>query len=310
MSAPTIVGAGLAGLIAAHAWPNAPIFEAAPRPEAMHKALLRFRSEAVSRLTGIEFRRVTVRKGLWADEQFQPTNIRWANLYAQKVIGALVGDRSIWSLDAVERFIAPPDLYEQLLDSVDRRIQWGAAADFLAASPTNPFISTAPLPLALAGVGIDPGVKFPRAAITVKRWVVRGADAFQTVYFPEEHLSLYRASITGNILIAESTLNADDGDSFSDESVRALERAFGLRLVDCDSLGSTTQRYGKIAPISDSLRKHFLFRLTHERGIYSLGRFATWRNILLDDVVDDIAAVKRLMRSGGAAYDLHRSVAQ
>jgi hypothetical protein len=37
-----------------------------------------------------------------------------------------------------------------------------------------------------------------------------------------------------------------------------------------------------------------------------IGRFATWRNILLDDVVDDIAVIKRLMRHGGA-YDHART---
>jgi hypothetical protein len=51
-----------------------------------------------------------------------------------------------------------------------------------------------------------------------------------------------------------------------------------------------------------------LFRLTHERNIYSLGRFATWRNILLDDVVDDIAAIKKLLKAN-SAYDIRRAAA-
>jgi hypothetical protein len=51
-----------------------------------------------------------------------------------------------------------------------------------------------------------------------------------------------------------------------------------------------------------------LFRLTHEHNVFSLGRFATWRNILLDDVVDDIVQVKRLLKSS-SAYDLRRAAA-
>lgn len=304
---PTIVGAGLAGLIAAHAWPKASIVEASPQPNAAHRALLRFRTEAVATLTGIEFRRVTVRKGLWADGEFCATNIRWANAYARKVIGAMVGDRSIWSLDTVERFIAPDTFYEQLIESVGHRVQWSTPADFAGATPLAPIISTAPLPVVLAAVGKDPGVDFPRAPIQVQRWIVPNADVFQTVYFPEEHLALYRASITGHTLIAESVATRGDDPH---ESEHALERAFGLSLSDCQPLGTTTQRYGKIAPIHDPLRKHLLFQLTHEHNIFSLGRFATWRNILLDDVVADIGVVKRLLRAGGAAFDLRLGVAQ
>ena len=62
------------------------------------------------------------------------------------------------------------------------------------------------------------------------------------------------------------------------------------------------QRFGKIEPIADDERKSLLFRITHEHGVYSLGRFATWRNILLDDVVDDIVAIKRLARA--APYEI------
>jgi hypothetical protein len=61
-------------------------------------------------------------------------------------------------------------------------------------------------------------------------------------------------------------------------------------------------------PIDDALRKQLLFRLTHEHNVFSLGRFATWRNILLDDVVDDIVQVKRLLKSG-SAYDVRRAAA-
>ena len=117
MTTPTIVGAGLAGLIAAHAWPQATVLEAAPKPRAGHRALLRFRSEAVGRLTGIEFRRVTVRKGIWADGAYQHPAIRWANLYAQKVVNRLAGDRSIWNLETSERFIAPEDRKSTRLNS-------------------------------------------------------------------------------------------------------------------------------------------------------------------------------------------------
>ena len=294
---PTIVGAGLAGLIAAHAWPTAAVLEAAPRPRAGHRALLRFRTEAVGRLTGIEFRKVTVRKGIWANDAFQLPSIRWANLYAQKVTGRVLGDRSIWNLDTAERFIAPDTFYEQLIESVGARVHWGTNASF---NTGQVLVSTAPLPVALRALELPVPVEFPRAAINVTRWRVPGADAFQTVYFPERFTSVYRASITGDTLIAESMLSLDESDT------NEIERAFGINIDDCESLETVEQKYGKIAPVDDAVRKQLLFRLTHEHNIYSLGRFATWRNVLLDDVVDDITAIKKLLKAN-SAYDVRRA---
>ena len=301
MTAPIIVGAGLAGLIAAHAWPNAPIIEASGKPRAVHRALLRFRSNAVSQLTGIEFRKVRVHKGIWAESQPQQPAIRWANLYAQKVLaGGLKGDRSIWNLDTVERFVAPDNLYEQLVDSVGARILWGAPANFR--DRKQPLISTAPLPVVLDALDIQRPFEFPRSGIQVHRWRVPGADVFQTLYYPDSHLSIYRASITGDTLIVEAVGPLGDMD---DEQI---SMSFGINLSECEFLGSVEQKYGKIAPVDDSVRKQLLFKLTHDHNIYSLGRFATWRNILLDDVVDDIAAIKKLLKANNA-YDIRRAAA-
>lgn len=299
---PTIVGAGLAGLIAAHAWPHARIVEAGAAPERAHHALLRFRSDAVANLTGIEFRRVLVRKGVWVGSDFVAPSIRWANSYAQKVLpaGALRGDRSIWALEPAERFVAPDDLYARLLDAVGSRVDWRTQANY---SRRDLLISTAPLPVVLAEVGLA-APEFGRAPIHVQRWRVPGADAYQTVYYPEPHLGVYRASLTGDILIVEGMTPVDEDD------MQAVQASFALQWRgDLCPLGAVEQRYGKIVPIDDTLRKQLLFTLTHEHNIYSLGRFATWRNLLLDDVVADIAGLKRLMR-GGSAYNLKLEVAR
>jgi hypothetical protein len=295
---PIIIGAGLAGLLAAHAWPRSQVVEASPSPRAAHAALLRFRGEDVSKLTGIEFRKVRVRKGIWSEGGYRAPSIRLANLYAQKVLGAIGGDRSIWNIEPVDRYIAPESFYDQLVDNVGARIQWASPVGFTGWEV--PLISTAPLPHVLTATGLNPGseVSFNSAPITVLRGRVPGADVFQTVYFPDSETGLYRASITGDLVIAEFV----EGERSL--GIEAMGRAFALRHeVEWGDL--VNQRYGKIAPIPDLLRKQLLYRLTVENHVYSVGRFATWRNILLDDVVNDLAMVRRLMRSSD--YDKHFS---
>lgn len=302
-SKPTIVGAGLAGLLAAHAWPTARVLEAAPGPAPLHRALLRFRSDAVARLTGTEFRRVHVRKGIWSEGRYVPADIRVANLYARKVLGRVAGERSIWNLAPVDRFIAPETFYEQLVEQCGARIHWGRSADFSAPAP-GPIISTAPLPVVASALGMDTGaVRFDRAPITVERALVRGADAFQTVYFPDPDTALYRASLTGGVLILEYA-----GALRVAGEVELAARAMGLDPYEIQVVESVEQKYGKITNIPDPARKELLFRLTHDHGVYSLGRFATWRNIILDDVVQDIDVIKRLMNATGS-YDLRRAAA-
>lgn len=290
---PIIVGAGLAGLIAAHAWPHLAVFEAAPEPVALHKAVLRFRSTAVSDLTGVPFRKVRVHKAIWsAGKLHTEANILLANRYATKVLGRLAGDRSIWSLDAVDRYVAPDTLYEQLVECAKPRIIWNSSVG-VTATRRSAVISTAPLPVTLMTSGIEHNVKFERAPITVVRARIPGADVFQTVYFPDADCPMYRASITGDMLIVEAVVDGVDFKHWWARAQVLIGRAMGVEQFDL--LESREQRYGKISPIADAERKRLLFELTSRNRVYSLGRFATWRNILLDDVVHDISVIKRLL---------------
>jgi len=293
-----IIGAGLSGLIAAHAFPNVPIIEASERPEP-HRALLRFRTENVSHLTGIAFRKVLVRKGIWSRGAFVAPTIARANNYSAKVIGRVVGDRSIWNLDAVERYVAPEDFQERLLDHVGLRVTFRAEDDLRG---DKPFISTAPMPAVLNALDIQHGLEFVRSPIDVRRYRVPNCDAHQTVYFPDADTSLYRASITGDVLIVESIASS----SFDPVEAAALVGgAFGIFTGDCEPLGRVSQEYGKIVSLPDAQRRALMFDLTSKHGLYSLGRFAQWRNILLDDVVNDIRVIKKLLASDN--YELRKA---
>lgn len=284
-----IVGAGLAGLIAAHVFPRRRMVEAAAAPRDSHKAVLRFRSDAVSRLTGIDFRAVTVRKAIHDGVTEVAPTIAAANQYSEKCLGRIVPDRSIWNLEPTTRYIAPEDLYDQLVEAVGSRIEWGRAVDFRDLPSGT--ITTAPLDVVCRALSIEPGVTFERAAITVRRFRIDRCDAFQTVYFPCHDTSMYRASITGDLLIVEFV-----GEPRG-EWLPQVGRAFGLPISAFEPLGEARQRYGKIAPVDAAARKALVARLTTDHGLFSLGRFATWRNLLLDDVVDDAAVIKRLLRS-------------
>jgi len=310
-----IVGAGLAGLIAGHMLPQHQIYEASAEVPPMHGALLRFRSDAVARATGIEFRRVTVRKGIWTKNGWAQPNITQANLYSQKVLGRLL-PRSVWDIAPVERFVAPDDFHERLLQGVGRRLNLGAGIDFgnvEMRTSAGQIVSTIPLPVTMQSVGLShhavDGDTFVRAPIRVERFRIPGADVHQTAYFPSPDHSLYRASITGDVLICEYVVPQDPlkrhAAELSNESAKHLQSAFGFRVQDLESLGTSEQRYGKIAPIAERVRRSLVRRLTDEHGIYSLGRFATWRNILLDDVVNDVAVIRRLMASDSYSRSLH-----
>jgi hypothetical protein len=298
-----IYGAGISGLLAGCVFQNAYIFEAQPERANDHKAVLRFRSRAISDAVGVPFREVTVRKGVWSfgEGGFVQPNIRLANLYANKVVNRLA-DRSIWNLEPVQRYIAPEDFVEELTHRCRGRIHWetpiarGDLVEHGEKINTIPMsvlaeqlLSDMPEALAMAMP------KFNYAPIVVKRWRIRGADVHQTVYFPDERTTLYRVSITGDLLIAEY-MDAEDPHNFWP--------AFGVHKGDAEPMDTTSRRVGKISPIDDAWRRSFIHWLTQEHRVYSLGRFATWRNVLLDDVLQDVGVIKRLIHA--TPYDVAR----
>ena len=116
---------------------------------------------------------------------------------------------------------------------------------------------------------------------------------------------MYRASITGDTLIVEAMATDVASKEWMPRALTLIGRAFATEVVQV--VETVQQQYGKIVPIADADRKRILFALTQQNGIYSLGRFATWRNILLDDVVKDVHAIKRMMNS--TPYDVRRSIA-
>jgi len=307
-----ILGAGLSGLICGAINAQAQIYERNPRSVVGHRAVLRFRDDRVSKALGIPFRRVTVRKSIWFNRKEVPASLRMANLYSQKVRG-IVGESSIWNLESAHRWVAPDGLQAELADICGARVQWERAVNYQMLRQIRidglKVVSTIPLPFLIDTLGVSiKDIKFEREPIVVSRYSIPNCDVYQTVYFPTMEFGVYRASITGSLLTIEhvDTGFSDLGKGMPDSESAVLSEvcaAFGLqnvlhvKRIEADH----AQAFGKITPIADQPRKNILHMLTQQFGIYSLGRFATWRNILLDDVLDDITAIRRMMLLGG--YD-------
>jgi hypothetical protein len=304
MSEKIIIGAGLSGLITACHIPDIPIYEATSEANG-HRALLRFRTEAVAQATGIPFREVTVHKAIYYDgETYLQCTPRFANMYASKVLGRVSGDRSIWDLTTARRYIAPEDFQDRLAERHRSRIFLNTPLTHLERDRSDVIISTIPLPTMLRICGLSlPPMSFEASPIRVNRYrLPQGTDVHQTIYFPQPNTSVYRASITGDLLIIECV------DNQQETSLSYVCEAFGIAPQDCTALERVGQRYGKITDIQRDARRAILHRLSTEFNVYSIGRFACWRNILLDDIVKDIGIVQRLIAA--SAYDRRLELAR
>jgi len=306
-----IIGAGMAGLLAAHYFRHRDpsILEAQPELPLNHEALLRFRSSTVGEITGVPFRSGTVRKSIVAFDTFTDKATPYlANLYSRKVTGRVM-NRSIWSLDECTRFVAPPDLIRRMAKGLD--INYFATVDDLdhirKLAAEGPVISTIPMPMMMRIVGWRDVPAFESRPI----WSIQAkiidppCDVFQTIYYPDPAVPQYRASITGDTLLVEFIREPPTIGEVLDRVVDD----FGLgpvRWIGPEPLKK--QRYGKINPINEDLRREFIYTMTREYGIYSLGRFATWRQILLDDVAKDCEVISKLIGAEARRLDYAHSL--
>ena len=76
-----------------------------------------------------------------------------------------------------------------------------------------------------------------------------------------------------------------------------LYEDFGFMPKKLIDLKESKQVYGKIKPIDENLRKEFVFEMTNKYKIYSVGRFATWRQLLLDDLINDLKMIDSFITS-------------
>jgi len=299
-----IYGAGLAGLLAGNMMRsfNPMIKEAQKSLPNNHGALLRFRSDKVETATAVPFKKVRVKKAIKHDGKIITTpNLMLSNMYSQKVTGSVL-DRSINNLDDVDRYIAPWHLINEMAKNCsieyERKLDRRSLEEMHDWEPHRPIISTLPMPVLMKIVGWDEVPEFPKQKIWTQKVKIMDPDCqvCQTIYYPEPLIKHYRVSLIGDTLISEFTEKPDT--NIGVHAMDVLSEDFGIRSYKIDDMKESEQEYGKIMPIDDRIRKEFIFQMTNKYNIYSVGRFATWRQLLLDDVVDDLKVVEQFIRGG------------
>lgn len=305
-----ILGSGLAGLLAGNLMKrhNPVIIEKQKAIPENHNAVLRHRDDKIARATLIPFKKVRVAKALnYEGKLYTEATPKLANMYSLKVTNKILG-RSIMNLSPVDRYIAPPDFTKQLAKVCDIKTGVDVDLDWIEKHNSVPIISTIPMPILCRILNFELESEFQYKNVITAYTFINDpvVDVYQTIYYPNPSLGLYRMSITGNKVMAEFVF-----DDFTDPDPRHgvddlkgyishfLSRDFGFYPCDMNEIKLQKSRYGKISPIDESERKKIIHQISKDYNIFSLGRFATWRNLLLDDVYDDVFEIENMIKKQG-----------
>jgi hypothetical protein len=281
-----IVGAGLAGLLAGNMLRvrhKPVIFEAQERLPNNHSAVLRFRSPNVGEQLGISFKKVTMIKAAqpWSNP------IADALAYAFKNTGTYRSDRSIIEgMVTAQRWVAPSDLIKQMSDGL--HIKYNNKYEFNAINRSDPVISTVPMPVLMQALDYPQHAEFASTSGVNMHAKIANCDAYISLLVPDPAIPISRISITGDDLIVECLGEVDEANTLFTVSTLLGN----IPLKNFTNVTFHRQRYAKIVPIDDRQRKLFMFWATDRFGIFSLGRFATWRpNLLMDDLIQDVKKI-------------------
>ena len=329
-----ILGAGqtsmLAGIMLANRGYQVEILDEKPMKQT-HFALLRFKTKDIEEETGIKCEEVEIKKAIYYHGQiYNESNIKFDNLYSQKVTGK-IQRRSIGKLGIGKRYIPPVDFFDQLIDKCKKlgvEVRQTPYLDDICKDKLKiaPVISTLPMPKMHKLVHQEE-IKFDFEKVVVVEFAIPNCNVNQTIYYPSNSSlrePAYRISVVSNNIkceISEETLKEfqtydDNFNATSFEFQKLLENldsqiynSFGISLPeqsvesavqDCLVNGVETvikeQKFGKISPLNEQLRHSIIYNLTKQYGIYSLGCFSCWRQIMLDDVVKDVKSIENLLK--------------
>ena len=81
--------------------------------------------------------------------------------------------------------------------------------------------------------------------------------------------------------------------------LNCLSSDFGIVATETPLFSVSKQQYGKLIECDGMEVKEFIGWATRKHNVYSLGRWGTHRQILMDDVVCDIRQVDKLISNKG-----------
>lgn len=311
-----VLGAGIAGCVAYHTLKHENIRIVEKRHMSglipTHDAIMRLRNPAVADLIGANYKKVTIEKGIWFKNRFcfQPT-ILMNNMYSIKLYGTL-GKRSILKPGSSERYIlkggfpAPELNYNSVVNIRDGKINLSDGSEMAY----DYCISTLPMPnlyCVIAGrpEGLD--INFNAKPVFVDRWKLKKPTGLnQTIIYPDPSIPVYRITLQDDILIVEGieALNW----KIVTETMDLIKDSFGIPRAmigtlnpNSMALGSKKMELGKIIPVDEDSRLKYIMWLTDTHRIFSFGRFATWRSLRTDHLMNDIKIIKKIISAKDTA---------
>ena len=307
-----IIGAGMAGLLAGGMIrdQSVSIWESASSLPNNHSAVLRFRSSIVGDALDIPFKKVKMMK----------TTYPWRNPVADAMAYSMKtnGTASLRSVtdangEISERYIAPENLIQELRKRVTGAVFFDVkiGSDELEGM-SKPIISTVPMPVLMKLLKYEDIPKFSYVNGFNINCTVPQSDAYVSVYVPNPYRQFNRVSLTGQKLTIEFSFPELNNEELKDEAdcirndasaieLLVLDALYCLGMEDCEWQDAklSMQPYSKILPIDEGERRRFILWASDNFGIYSLGRFATWRpGLLMDDVVNDVRVIRKIIKNG------------
>lgn len=323
-----VLGAGLAGTMMARVlsdhYPDKSllVIDQRPTPDIRnHWALLRFRNLDVARALGVGVEEIEVEKAVyWQGRLHYSADIAMNNTYSLKTYGQ-IGNRSLKQLGMAKRYLPlttpqPKNcLWGHKLNSLQpgivtaSRSEGDGTVGAWCEIKYNVCISTLPMDVLLnATAGLPDQLffltreKLVSESIFVFRKTIKDirCSVNQTIYFPESRFKVYRATLERGTFIVEYM--DDDADGIVEELPEVVG-CFGLpfsRAIFGELQPSDyhTQQNGKTLGIDDDQRRSIIYSLTDVYNLYSVGRFATWRPLRADQLVEDVYKVERMIRQG------------
>lgn len=325
-----ILGAGWAGMIAAEFWPTAAIYERDPYAATLTGttgAFIRCREPNVAVILQAPSRMVmsnrAVADSAWnTHRDVQP---RDAALYARSVTpGGALAARSIQRCalsgcdnSNTERYLLLPEDLVVARRRAGRRVHYGVAHAAVeevlrGATPDAPVVSTLPIELTLSIIGSDFAVPpRPELPVTQQGFVLEtnllrcDLDFCWTVYVPCSSTGIVRITIAGGRAVVEIMSNERTAESnkgvIEAEAAQALFQLFDVH--SSDIVQWCWHRTTKFAAVPEYVAwaREVVYRLSVERGIYSLGRAATGRRgVMVDDLPQDCRVITKLLRARSA----------